>query len=129
MKLKCGITLIALIITIIVLLILAGVSLNLTLGKRGIFKISKEASKNYMNAQEKELEDLEKLEEELNHQYDLPYEGKGYKFIYDGSLKSVGIDGENVQKELTGGWSTARVAVSCDKGATYRMVFRIFIYK
>ena len=39
-----GITLIALMITIIVLLILAAVTLSLTLGERGIFKTAKDAS-------------------------------------------------------------------------------------
>ncbi len=43
MQARCGITLIALIITIIVLLILAGVTLNLTLGDKGIFKMAKSA--------------------------------------------------------------------------------------
>lgn len=38
-----GITLVALIITVIILLILAGVALNLTLGERGIFNIAKQA--------------------------------------------------------------------------------------
>ena len=41
-----GITLIALVITIIVLLILAGVTINLTLGENGIFKTAEMAGKN-----------------------------------------------------------------------------------
>ena len=40
---QTGITLIALMITIIVLLILAGVTLSLTLGERGIFKTANDA--------------------------------------------------------------------------------------
>ncbi len=60
-----GITLIALIITIIILLILAGVALSLTLGERGIFHIAKKAGENYLNAQDKELTDLEKLYSEI----------------------------------------------------------------
>lgn len=56
-----AITLISLVITIILLLILAGVILNLALGNNGIFKLANNASKNYMNEQEKELSDLEKL--------------------------------------------------------------------
>lgn len=56
-----GITLISLIITIIILLILAGVTLNLTIGENEIFKLAGNASKNYMNAQDKELADLENL--------------------------------------------------------------------
>lgn len=49
-----GITLIALVITIIVLLILAGITINLTLGEHGILKMAKEAGKNYQNAAEYE---------------------------------------------------------------------------
>lgn len=40
-----GITLIALIVTIVVLIILAGVSMNLVLGKNGIIQRAKEAKK------------------------------------------------------------------------------------
>ena len=50
-----GITLIALVITIIVLLILAGVTINLTLGDNGIFKVAEQAARNYKDAENKEL--------------------------------------------------------------------------
>ncbi len=53
-----GITLIALIITIIILLILAGVTINLTIGENGIFKAAKNAGKNYMEAQDRELAEI-----------------------------------------------------------------------
>ncbi len=49
-----GITLIALVITIIVLLILAGITINLTIGEHGILTMAKEAGKNYQNAAEYE---------------------------------------------------------------------------
>ena len=45
-----GITLIALIITIIVLLILAGVSISLVLNQNGVIDKSKEAKTKYQNA-------------------------------------------------------------------------------
>ena len=54
-----GITLISLVITIIVLLILAGVTLNLTLGDKGIFSIAKKAAQNYTQKQEEELAALD----------------------------------------------------------------------
>ena len=60
-----GITLIALMITVIVLLILAGVTLNLTFGERGIFNFAKKAGNNYINAQDKELAELERLYSEV----------------------------------------------------------------
>ena len=62
-----GITLIALVITIIVLLILAGVTINLTLGENGIFKTAEMAGKNYTQAQEDELAGLAGFENEINN--------------------------------------------------------------
>ena len=50
-----GITLVALVITIIVLLILASVTISLTLGENGIFQTAKNAGKNYSNAAKDEM--------------------------------------------------------------------------
>lgn len=47
MRKEKGITLIALIITIIIMLILAGVVINLTIGENGLFKTAKQAGKDY----------------------------------------------------------------------------------
>ena len=53
-----GITLIALVVTIIVLLILAGVAISLSIGDNGIFKRAKEAEKIYTEkAKEEEMLD------------------------------------------------------------------------
>ena len=46
-KPSAGITLIALIVTIIVMLILVGVTVNLTLGENGIFKHAGSAKEKY----------------------------------------------------------------------------------
>ena len=62
-----GITLIALIITIIVLLILAGVTINLTLGENGIFRTAEMAGKNYMDAQDRELAGLVDFENMIDN--------------------------------------------------------------
>ena len=53
-----GITLIALVITIIVLLILAGITINLTIGEDGIIRRAQEAGRNYVNAAEYEQEQI-----------------------------------------------------------------------
>lgn len=45
-----GITLVALVITIIILLILAGVTISLTLGENGLFKTAQNAAGSYKNA-------------------------------------------------------------------------------
>lgn len=55
-----GITLIALVVTIVVLLILAGVSISLVLDNNGIIQKSKQARKEYGQAKENEQEDLNK---------------------------------------------------------------------
>ena len=57
MKLKNnvkGITLIALVVTIIVLLILAGVARNLTIGQNGIFSRAHDAAGTWRNAESNE---------------------------------------------------------------------------
>lgn len=56
-----GITLVALVITIIVLLILAGVTISLTLGEDGLFKISQDAAHNFANAADKERDDNNRI--------------------------------------------------------------------
>lgn len=61
MRKEKGITLIALIITIIIMLILAGVVITLTIGENGLFKTAKYAAKNYTNAEAKELADLNNI--------------------------------------------------------------------
>jgi len=60
-----GITLVALVVTIIVLIILAGVSINLILGENGIIRQAQLASEAYNQAAAKEKEDLLELENML----------------------------------------------------------------
>ena len=66
MKNQKGITLIALVITIIVLIILAGVAINLTLGDNGILKYAEFARTKYQNSVEKEANELAKIESYIN---------------------------------------------------------------
>ena len=65
-KTQKGITLVALVITIIVLLILAGVTISLTLGDNGIFKTAEQAARNYKEAEQDELEGLNNFEQTAN---------------------------------------------------------------
>ena len=57
-----GITLIALIVTIIVLLILAGISISMLTGQNGILKRAAEAKEKTKQSQAEELSALSKLE-------------------------------------------------------------------
>lgn len=66
MKKNEGITIVALVITIIVMLILAGITINLTIGQDGILKRAQEAGKNYTNAAEYEREQLAEFTNEVD---------------------------------------------------------------
>ena len=56
-----AITLIALVITIVVLIILAGVLINISLGNNGLFNKAKTAKEMYTNAQTQEELDIAKM--------------------------------------------------------------------
>ncbi len=62
-----GITLIALVVTIIILLILAGTTVAFTLGNQGIITKAKQAEEKYKEAQEQEEEKLNFLHEEIEN--------------------------------------------------------------
>ena len=61
-----GITLIALVITIIILLILAGVTLTTALGQNGLFQRAKYAGEKYKESEADESEKLGEIEEEID---------------------------------------------------------------
>ena len=61
-----GITLIALVVTIIVLLILAGVALSLTVGENGLFRRAQNAADTWQMAEEKEQQILNQYEQMIN---------------------------------------------------------------
>ena len=60
MKKNKGITLVALIVTIVLLIIIAGVAINVALGENGIFTKSKQAADTYRNAAANEIAELGK---------------------------------------------------------------------
>ncbi len=55
---RTGITLVALVITIIILLILAAITINMTIGQRGILTRAQEAGRNYQESAKREDESL-----------------------------------------------------------------------
>lgn len=61
MKNKHGITLISLVITIILLIILASIGINLSIGENGLFNKAKYARDKYINAQETEKKNINDL--------------------------------------------------------------------
>ena len=68
LKNKKGITLVALVVTIVVLLILAGVSINLVLGDNGIIAKAKEAQRKSAEATQNDLIGMNELAQQLEEQ-------------------------------------------------------------
>ena len=64
-----GITLIALVVTIIILLILAGVTLNMAMSGDGLFSRARNAADKYKKAQEDESQLVSEIEKEMNSEY------------------------------------------------------------
>lgn len=63
-----GITLVALVITIILMLILTAVILSFTIGENGLFNTAKYAVKKWQNAEQQELADLNELNDYINNE-------------------------------------------------------------
>ena len=85
MKNQRGITLVSLVITIIVLIILAGISINIVLGENGIITRAQQAKENIVLAQEEEARQLNTLYSQLN-------------YIGDSNGNTGDVDSEAVQK-------------------------------
>ena len=100
-----GITLIALVVTILIMIILAGVTINLTVGENGIFSKAKYAKEKYTNEEYVE-------QEQLNELY--AYMAK------DNSLPENTNDTEaGTQVKLPSNWySTTAAYVSTEDGKT-----------
>ena len=70
MKEQKGITLVALVITIIILLILAGISIATLTGENGLFKRAKDAKNNTVDAQNAENKALNSYTDAMNNVLD-----------------------------------------------------------
>ena len=94
-KQEKGITLIALVVTIVVLLILAGVSISLVLNNNGVISRAKEAKNQYAEEQtnvEKQLNELangiDEMEKEIKKVDGVPIPER---FVYVGGTKASGL--------------------------------------
>ena len=67
MKKETGITLVSLVVTIIILIILAGISINTLVGDNGIITKAQHAKENTLLAQEEEAKQLNQLYSQLNY--------------------------------------------------------------
>ena len=113
-KQEKGITLIALVVTIVVLLILAGVSLSLVIGNDGIMKRAKEAKNRYAEAQtneEKQLNELangiDEMETEIKKVDGVPIP-EGYYYVGGTKAKGLVISDNVADKELDKGKEDVR---------------------
>ena len=98
-----GITLIALVVTIIILLILSGITINMLIGEGGIIKTAQEAKKTWENAIINDQENLNSLIAELDEI--LTDKSKDiYVYLYDDGIlafsnASEPIEGKTIVKE------------------------------
>ena len=94
-RVNAGITLIALVITVIVMLILAGVAINLTVGDNGIFKKSQEGAEIYKNSANNEATSLNSVDKEMGDLINQYQGGSSTEVEKPGKPDSNGIYTEN----------------------------------
>ena len=94
-----GITLIALVITIIVLLILAGVTLNMLMGENGIVNQAQNAKAMHEEAQSDEQRNLENLEAVMSQEKYTYTDKNNEKVVIPAGFTPTGIDGEDTVDE------------------------------
>ncbi len=84
-----GITLIALVVTIIILLILAGVTLSMALSENGLFKRAKEGTERYGTVQRNEEEQITELDKYIENigkeDENAKFENNGIDKTHDGA--------------------------------------------
>ena len=107
LKNRKGITLIALVVTIVVLLILAGVSISLVLDNNGIIQKSKEARNKYGQAKENEQADLTNVSDWIEEAKKIPEIIEPENI--DDWIFSEETDGTIIIKSYKGGETTVTI--------------------
>ncbi len=90
-----GITLIALVITIIVLIILAGVSISLVLGENGLLNKAQDAKEKIEKAEDDELRQIAIAEATMNFENTEYTDKNGEKVTIPAGFSVSGVEGEN----------------------------------
>ncbi len=111
-----AITLVALVITIIILIILAGVSLNLALGQNGIFQKSKQAVDKYKNSAQEEQERLDKIFVEMEGAY-LP---DGFKYLEGNQKDGLVIQNKETKDEFV--WIPVKTPIASSQEELTKLV-------
>lgn len=84
-----GITLIALVITIVILLILAGISISLILGENGIIEKNVEANEKYKISEMQEMLELEKKNLIIDKKEELPSIEEFISYLVDKDIINI----------------------------------------
>ena len=116
-----GITLIALVITIIVLLILAGITINLTIGQDGIITKAQQAGKNYVDAANYEnqmLKDFESMTDDILTNVTGGNGGGGSPVTPPAEVKVTGITLNKTSIEIAAGNTETLTATIAPSDAT-----------
>ena len=123
-----GITLIALIITIVVLIILATVAINLSLGENGLFKKAQTAKEQYQNATQYEETEIAKATNEIDSYVD---GNRGTVILTEEQYKNI-IDRLNALESKGNTTELLTTAVNSSDGVTattYDLLGNIEDYK
>lgn len=98
---KNGITLIALVVTIVILLILAGVTISTLFGDDGIIKKAQEAKNTWDNAIQSDLDAIENLQDQL---YDEMYNTDRIPILTSEQLLKIGSGEEIIINDVKRGF-------------------------
>ena len=99
MRRERGITLIALVITIIVLIILAGISIQLILGENGIITKAKQSSKDYKISKTLEKLELEKADLVMKKEGEIPTVGEYIRYLIEKEI-ITDVDVTDIEEEI-----------------------------
>ena len=110
-KTNKGITLIALVITIVVMLILAAVAIRLTIGENGIFKRAKISKQLYTNSRAEEDATVNVYEQKIEDAYNF---GKSHRVTVNTGGKNATITGEGEYNE----GDTVTISITLSENST-----------
>ena len=116
-----GITLIALVVTIIILLILAGVTLNIALSDNGLFSKTKDAAEKYKQAQSDEEEMVRQIATQMYSEY-VGAEVTGYTPAETSKTCTVGTDTTGCESKTLSTESDMNWKVWDFDGTTLRII-------
>lgn len=122
---KNGITLIALVVTIVVLLILAGISINMTLGNNGIITKAKEARNAMSNATTSDNEFLNSLDNFIDQSFRYGVRIEGDKLMFygqDGKVYNLQTDYSTDELEVRDGYVYFKEPIQDNSGNTVEIL-------